>query len=247
MYYRNPLAHNCVDKLAVRDYVKDKGLESILTTIYGVYLRGEDIDFDRLPSKFVLKTNDGSGGNNIVLCDDKTELDREVTVKMLNSWLNFKNINPGREWAYSGIKESLIMAEEFLEAPDDDGSGLMDYKFFCFNGEPCLIQVDGYRYSGHKRNFYDLNWNPVDLQHTYPNFDHPVTRPQNLDRMIEIAKKLSEDFPHVRVDLYNLQGRIYFGEITFYPGSGYEIFNPQDFDLKLGRKFDLSSFYPAQN
>ena len=157
--YRNQLLPICVDKYEVRNYIKDNNLSGILTKFYGVYNRGEDINFDSLPDQFVIKTTDGGGGNNIIICRDKKDLNIPDTIKKLNSWLNVKNVNAGREWAYTGIKKSQIIIEEYLENELNPEAGIDDYKIFCFNGEPYCIVRDVDRYIGHKRNFYDVNWN----------------------------------------------------------------------------------------
>ena len=243
IYYRNELLHECVDKLAVRAYIQKKGLGEKLVKLYGFYKKGEDIPFDTLPSRFVLKTNDGSGGNNIVICRDKSQLNIAETIERVNSWLNLKDINAGREWAYTGIKESVIIAEEYLENPVAPESGLEDYKFMCFNGEPRFIVHDGDRFIGHKRNIYDTEWNNLHIDSDCESFSGDTPKPENLNEMLDVARLLSNEFPFVRVDLYNVKGKIYFGELTFYPWSGYVRFNPSDFDLKMGELFDIKAFH----
>lgn len=244
MFYRNPVLGECVDKLHVRDFVGRKGLASTLPKLYGTYEKAEDIDFSSLPSRFVIKTNDGGGGDNIVICRDKSELDIPSTVKTVNSWLDKKKNNAGREWAYTRIPKSLIIVEEFLENVDNPEGGLEDFKFFCFNGKPFCLAHDAERYIGHKRNFYDLDWNNLHIGSDCENYEGDAPRPVNLDEMIKVAGILSEDFPFVRVDLYSVGGKVYFGELTFYPWSGYVQYDPDDFDLLLGRQFDLSTILP---
>lgn len=246
LHYRNPALGNIVDKYRVREYLKEKGFGHLLPELYGVYRRAEEIDYDRLPDQFVLKTNDGSGGHNIVICRDKSNLDKEATAKLLNSWLNKKNANLGREWAYTQIKESLIIAEQYLENKENPELGIEDIKFYCFNGKPYCIAFDGERYIRHKRNFYDPDWNDLKVGSDCDNFDHPIPRPSNLEEMLETAAKLSQGFPHVRVDLYSLEGKIYFGEMTFYPLSGYVEYTPREFDFRLGEQFDVTTFGPLQ-
>lgn len=246
LYYRNPLLHKAVDKYAVREYLHEKGLDGILPDLYGIYEKAEDIDFEKLPDRFVLKTNDGSGGHNVLICRDKKTLDKEKAVEDLNSWLNIKDVNPGREWAYTGISKSMIIAEEYLENSKDPEKGLEDYKFYCFHGEPYFIAYDGERYIGHKRNFYDLKWNNMHIESDWPNFNHDIPKPENLEEMIKLARILSKDFPHVRVDLYSVNNQIYFGELTFYPLCGYVRFTPDEFDFNTGRLFNISSFMPAR-
>lgn len=246
LYYRNPVLHECVDKYRVKNYIRRKGLDIKIPELYGVYKKGEDIDFTSLPSRFVIKMNDGGGANNVIICDDKEKLDVPATVKLLNSWHGIKNIDAGREWAYTGIKESLIIIEQLLENENNPEAGIEDFKFFCFNGEPVLIQHDGDRNISHWKNFYDLDWKRIKLKTDYENYEGEDPRPDNLDRMTVLARELSKEFPHVRVDFYSIGKDIYFGELTFYPYSGYVPFDPDEFDFVLGEKFDVSSFTPKK-
>ena len=241
--YRNDLLPICVDKAEVKNYIASLGLVDIVIPTLGLYEKAEYIDFHNLPEKFVIKTTDGGGGNNIIVCRDKNKLNISETVKKLNSWLNIKNINAGREWAYTGIKKSQIIVEDFLENEIDPKAGIDDYKIFCFNGKPYCIVRDIDRYIGHKRNFYDLNWNNLHIKNDCPGFDDSnIKPPSKLNEMLEVASKLSKPFPFVRVDLYQVKNKIYFGELTFYPWSGYVNFYPEEFDYKLGELFDISSF-----
>lgn len=236
--YRNVVMHRCVDKYEVRNYVTELGLGSILTSLYGVYNKAEDIDFDTLPNKFVMKTTNGGGGENVIICKDKGSIDRELCRSNLNKWLELKTFNAGREWAYDGIDSPKIVIEEYLENPDNPEAGIEDFKILCFNGKPEIIIVDTDRYIGHKRNFYDIKWNRIEVTSDCPGDTRDIEPPVNLDKMLEIASILSKEFPFVRVDLYNIRGKIYFGELTFYPWSGYVKFSPDEFDFKLGNYFD---------
>ena len=243
MFYRNPILPVLVDKYRVKKYLEEKGLGNILPELYGVYKRGEEIDFAGLPSRIVIKTNDGGGGDNVIICRDKADLDLQDTVRKVNSWLDKKKSNAGREWAYTQIPESLIIVEEYLENPRNPELGIDDFKFFCFDGKPMLVQQDGERFIDHRRNFYDTEWNNVRLSSTEcMNFEHQLPKPRNLDKMLELAGTLSEGLPAVRVDLYSIGEKIYFGEMTFYPWSGYVQFIPDEFDYKLGDFFDISTF-----
>lgn len=236
--YRNPVIHECVDKYEVHKYVERKGLGNILNRIIGVYSDSSEIDFNSLPERFVAKTTDGGGGENVIICKDKSSADiYDIRIK-LNSWLNRKKINAGREWAYTGIKKSQIIVEEFLENPSDPEAGIEDYKILCFGGKPQIIIYDCDRYIEHKRNVYDTKWNRIFVDSDCKQKDAEIPKPKNLDYMLEVASKLSEDFPFVRVDLYNIEGRIIFGELTFYPWSGYVQFDPDDFDYMLGNYFN---------
>lgn len=243
MYYRNPLLGECVDKYNVRKYIESKGLSDILNTLYGVYDEVADIDFNKLPNKFVVKSTDGGGGENILICKDKEKLDIESTKRILKGWKNKKDINAGREWAYTQIDKSRYIIEQLLINENNPKAGISDYKIFCFNGKPYCIVYDIDRYIGHKRNFYDTNWNCLNVSSDCPNFVDDKVKPEGLKEMLLVAEKLSSDFPFVRVDLYYLNHQVYFGELTFYPWSGYVQFDPDEFDFVLGNLFDISSFY----
>ncbi|MGM0897044.1 MAG: ATP-grasp fold amidoligase family protein [Bacillota bacterium] len=237
LYYRDPLITKCSDKYRVREYLKSKGLEDILVPLYGVYENAEDIDFNKLPDKFVIKTTNGSKTN--ILCEDKSQLDIEHTKKTLNRWLNEWNGKIGREWGYYNVKP-LIICEKYLEK--DGNNDLVDYKFFCFDGIPSYLYVIVERFlqGGAKLGIYDMKFEKVPYRRIdIPHFTGNIEKPENYNKMIDIAKKLSEDFPHARVDLYNIDGKIYFGELTFYNGSGYKDHIPEQLDLILGEKFRL--------
>lgn len=233
--HRDPLMGICVDKYEVRKYVASKGLEGTLNKLYCVCKDPDEIDFASLPDKFVVKTTDGGGGENIFICKDKGSLDIPELKRKLKAWKNKKNINAGREWAYTCIKESRYIVEEYLENEVNPEAGISDYKFFCFNGRPYCIAYDIDRYIGHKRNFYDVDWNNLNVSSDCDSFDDGlVVRPEGLEDMVRVAEILSKDFPFVRVDLYHIRNQVYFGELTFYPWSGYVKFNPVDFDFRLG-------------
>lgn len=238
LYYRKPIMKQCVDKYEVRDYVKAKGLENILNELYGVYNSPDEIDFDKLPDKFVTKTTSGSGGQNVILCNDKNKLDIEKTKKDLKYWLK---LNPkksfGREWAYEGTNNRIIV-EKLFEGNDDGLSGVNDYKLFCYDGKVKYIVLDGDRFVEHKRNFYDRDWNYIDVKTDCGQLGNTIKKPQMLEQMITVAEKLSSDFPYVRVDLYCIRNKVYFGEMTFYPWTGYVQFEPDEFDYELGEDFD---------
>lgn len=235
--YRNPLLHKCVDKYEVRNYVKEKGLEHILNNIIGVFDDANEIELSILPEKFVAKTTDGGGGENVFICLDKNELDVHAFRAKLNSWRNMKNINAGREWAYTGIKKSRIIIEDYIENDVNPEAGIEDYKILCFNGVPRNIIYDCDRYTNHKRNIYTTNWQRIYVDSDCKQKDAAIPKPDNLQEMLDVARTLSSDFPFVRVDLYDVKGKIIFGELTFYPWSGYVSFNPDSFDYDLGKEF----------
>ena len=234
--YRNPLMQKCVDKYYVREYVKEKGLENILNTLYQVVDCAQDLDFNLLPNKFIIKTTNGSGTN--IICRNKSSLDINAVKKELDEYLAQAEASAGREWAYEGSSKKIIV-EALLEDLNNVDLGVSDYKFLCFNGKPKYIVYDKDRFTDHKRNFYDIDWNYIKVDSDCSCFGDTVDKPKGLEEMLEIAKKLSEDFPAVRVDLYNIDGKIFFGELTFYPWSGYVQFSPDSFDYELGKDFPL--------
>jgi len=239
MHYRNPIMHQCVDKFLVREYVKEKGLESILIPLIAHYNSIDEVNWDKLPKKFVMKTTHGGGGLNVLVCNDKTKLDfDEVKQKLSFENKPVKANTLGREWAYYGLQPGLVV-EELLINEENPAAGMNDYKIFCYNGKPKYIVVDVDRYIGHKRNFYDINWNNLHIGSDCPAADQEIEKPVGFDRMIEIAGTLSEGFPFVRVDLYNNGGKIFFGELTFYPWSGYVQYEPDEADYILGEDFKI--------
>lgn len=237
LYYRDPLMTKCADKYSVREYVASKGYEDILIPLHGVYDKVEDIDFQDLPYKFVLKTTNGSQTN--LICKDKTKLDIETTKETLKKWLMNRTSKAGREWPYYNIK-SKIICEKFLEK--DINNDLVDYKFVCFNGEVAYVFVNSEREShdGMKLGIYNKEFKMLPYKRKGIKITKNITKkPANYEKMIQIAEELSKDFPHVRVDLYNIDGKIQFGEMTFFHGSGYVEFEPDEFDFKLGKEFRL--------
>ncbi len=244
MYYRNPLMTICVDKYEVRKYVKAKGLEHILTTLYGVYNHPEEIDFESLPKRFIAKSTTGGGGLNVIIIKDKNTCDWEKVTAEMKPWCWNRNegstYSSGREWAYTGIKQSRIVIEELLEDDRNEDGSIEDYKLMCFDGKFGSLWVDKNRYSNHKRGFWDkdLKFLP-NVTSDHETFEAPPPLPDNINEMITMAEKLSEDFPYARVDFYNIKGRIVFGEITFYPWSGYVKFHPDAFDFELGSLFNI--------
>lgn len=237
--YRKPLITKCSDKYLVRDYVESKGLKSILNDLYGVYSNAEEIDFDELPNSFIIKLTNGSGANLIV--HDKANTDIKNVKVQVQSWLENRAVNYGREWGYYNV-ETKIIIEKLLER--DNNNDLPDYKFFCFNGKvECLYTMVDYvdNHSQGKCSFFTSNFEKLPYSRSeYAPINKDVQKPENFDEMILIAEKLSVDFPHVRVDLYNIKGEIVFGELTFYNASGYSVFTPDEFDYILGEKFDLT-------
>lgn len=240
MYYRNPIMHQCVDKFLVREYVKEKGLESILIPLIAHYNSTDEVNWDKLPEKFVMKTTHGGGGLNVLVCNNKSKIDFDEVRRKLsfeNKPVAFNTL--GREWAYYGLQPGLVV-EELLINEENPAAGMNDYKIFCYDGKPKYIVVDVDRYIGHKRNFYDIDWNNLHIGSDCPASDREIPKPVGFDWMMEVAAKLSEGFPFVRVDLYNNRGKIYFGELTFYPWSGYVLYEPDSFDFELGKEFIIA-------
>lgn len=232
---RNPQYINMVDKYEVKKYVANSiGEEYIIPTI-GVWERFEDIDFNQLPNQFVLKCTHDSGGLSI--CKDKKEFSIKEAKKKLSKSLKRNFYYFGREWPYKNVKPRII-AEKYMV--DESGIELKDYKIFCFNGKAKFILVDFGRFSNHYRNIYDLDWNLLDLQIKFPSDNNnKIPKPKKLDEMINIAEKLSKDIPHLRVDLYSINEKIYFGELTFYHGSGFTNFLPEEWNNIVGDLLEL--------
>lgn len=234
VFANNKLAKQCADKIEVLEYVKQKAGEKYINELIATYPNTKNIDFSKLPNRFVLKATHDSG--SVLIVKDKTKIDFEK-LKEIERNLNINFGHLSKEWVYDDIKPQIII-EKFLES--EDAKSLKDYKIFCFNGETKIIQVDLDRFEGHKRNFYDTSWNRLDLEIEYPNVDYDVKKPELLEEMLEVTRKLAEPFNHVRVDWYIHQNRLIFGEMTFFHGSGFEKFNSQEWEEKMGSWFKLS-------
>lgn len=236
--YRTPLMVQCSDKVGVRDYVQSRGHSSILNEVFEVYRSPEEIDFDRLPDAFVLKYNNGSGVN--VFVPNKTEVNPENIRKQLSDLIATCNVKSGREWAYYNVTPR-VFAERLYER--DVNNDIPDYKFFCFDGRVEYLYVMLGYVDDHAKgqcSFFNRSFEKLEFRRSeYAPIHGDVQKPDNFDTMVQIAESLSAGFPHVRVDLYNLNGKIYFGELTFYPASGYTVFTPDEFDFILGDKFKL--------
>lgn len=234
---KDPIFTQCTDKYLVRKYILETLGESegnsILNTLYGVYYNLEDIDLNSLPISCVLKANHGSGWNLII--KDKRKIDWVKSKKTMKKWLKSNYYYNGRQYQYKNIKPAII-CEEYLE--NDDGTEILDYKFMCFNGEPTMLWMDYDRYTRHIRNHYDLEGNPLYYVSDVPaDYNRTFIKPENYDKMVEIARKLAKPFPHVRIDLYNLNGRIIFGEMTFTSWGGYVSFETPELDKIWGECF----------
>lgn len=235
LYNRRPEYTVMVDKVKAKEWVADRiGKEYIIPTL-GVWNDPDEIDFNALPDQFVLKCNHNSGG--LCICKDKNRLDTSMVKKNLRKLLKQNYFWRGREWPYKDVPRR-ILAEKFMV--DESGTELKDYKVFCFDGEPEIIQVDYGRFVEHKRNIYGKNWNFINLEIQYPSDKyHEIARPEKLKEMLDLARELSKGIPHLRTDFYCIDNRLYWGELTFFHGSGYECFRPAEWDERLGKLIKL--------
>lgn len=228
--WKDPFAEKCADKYEARKIVGKIVGEAYLNEILFETETCEKINIENLPDKFVIKCTHASGYN--IICYDKYQMDWEAEFKKLKYWMKINYYYVNREWVYKNIKPRIII-EKFIE--DARGKSARDYKFYCFNGEPKLIHVDIDRYEEHMQNFYDLDFNFIDTQISYKNDkDIQIQRPKKLEEMLEICRKLSAPFPHVRVDLYYHNEQIIFGEMTFFHRNGMGIFMDEKLEIEMG-------------
>ena len=238
LYNRRPEYTTMVDKHAVKNYVANKiGKEYIIPTL-GVWDRLEEIDWEVLPNQFVLKTTHGGGGGGVSICRDKATFNRQEACQKLQRSLNSDIYLNYREWPYKDVPKRII-AEKYMV--DESGVELKDYKFFCFNGRVEYFKVDFDRFNSHKANYYDREANLLPFWEKVCPADHTrvFDKPKNFDKMIELAETLSRNIPFVRIDFYNINGNIYFGEITFFPGAGMNKFEPKEWDYRIGKYLKL--------
>ena len=243
IYDRNPKYHLLVDKFRVKSIVADIiGAEHIIPTIAGGFTQVSEIDKAQLPDKFVIKCNHDSA--SVIICKDKAKFDwayAEYKLKwcMAHDYYHYEN----KQWAYKGI-DRCFFVEQYVE--DEKTHNIPDYRFFCFNGKVKCINVDMGRFtdeSGVKVNSFDTEWNLIPCQHNHDNYQGVIQRPEALDEMIETAERLAQYVgnPFTRIDLYYINGRIFFGEITFYPVGGMGYIKPFEYDLLFGSWIDLSA------
>ncbi len=236
LYDRRPEYTTMVEKYEVKKYIAEKiGEEYIIPTL-GVWDSFDDIDFDKLPDQFVLKCTHDSGG--LVICKDKSKLDIAQARDKITKSLKTNYYYLGREWPYKNVKPRII-AEKYMV--DDAVSELRDYKFFCFGGVCKCMKVDFDRFIEHCANYYDPEGNLLDFGERIcpPNKQKEIILPANMSRMIEFAERLSQGIPFLRADFYDVNGTIYFGELTFYPASGFGSFTDDAWDAKLGEWIEL--------
>lgn len=228
-----------VDKAQAKDFATKRiGYEFVIPTI-GIWDRPEEIVFEELPEKFVLKCTHDSGG--VIICSEKNAFDFEGAKKKLNYLLRRNYYYQNREWIYQNIQPRII-AEQYIG--DFEKNDSIDYKFMCFDGKvKCLFTcTERFTEEGLKVTFFDRDFNLLSFERQYPKSSKIISKPQNYEKMIEIAEKLADGIKFVRVDLYNINGDIYFGEMTFFPGSGMEKFRPDEWDYIMGEWLDLSEF-----
>lgn len=243
LYDKNPLYVICADKVKVREYVKTRIGEEYLIPLLHVSSKPSEIPFDKLPAEYIIKANNSSG-QNLIIKDEKVNsfedlhpFKKSEIIATLESWIKSKFYLINREWEYKNIKPKILV--EKLLRDESGNSALNDYKIHCFEGKPVYIQtlfdrIDG----GLKETWYDLEWNLLDIYYVTPDKKN-VTKPDNLAEMFEISAKLAQGFKYVRVDLYNVNNRIYFGELTFRPYGGFMKFKPEKWNFKFGDLIQL--------
>ncbi len=237
LHDKNPIYTRIVDKFEAKEYVKDIIGDQYIIPTLGVWDNFDDIDFDELPQQFVLKCTHDSEG--LVIVKDKDKLDKEMAKNKIESALKQNFFYIGREWPYKNVKPRII-AEKYME--DHIDGELRDYKFFCFDGEPKAMFVASDRASDNvKFDYFDLNFNHLDIKQKYPHAEQQLRKPVTFEKMIELSKVLSKGFPHVRVDFYEVDGQLYFGELTFYHFSGFMPFEPNKWDKIFGDWIKLPS------
>lgn len=232
LYNRKPEYTKMVDKYLVRDYVKEKIGEEYLIPLLGVWDDPEKIDFNELPMQFVLKCNHNSG-LGMCICKDKNSLDINKVKEELKKGINQNYYLTSREWPYKDVPRRII-AEKYMV--DESGYELKDYKFYCFDGKVKLVMINSDRMSSEKTkaNYFDENYQPLDFVWGYENAEIPPQKPEKFEEMKYLAEKLSEGITHVRIDFYQTPSGIYFGEITFFDGSGFDAIEPIEWDYKIG-------------
>lgn len=235
LYNRHPEYSNMVDKYEAKKYVADIiGEEYIIPTL-GVWDKFEDVNFDTLPEQFVLKCTHTSGG--VIVCKNKKELDIEKTKSIINNYLNIDYFLHTREWPYKGMKRRIIAEKYILDYKNNE---LKDYKFYCFDGEVKALLIASERSSGKTRyDYFDPEFNRLHFEWGGPPSDKVIEKPINFEKMKKIAEKLSQGICTIRVDLYEAEGKIYFGELTFFDGSGMTSFEPDSWDETFGKWIKL--------
>lgn len=239
LYDRNPKYTIMVDKYAVKDYVSPIIGSEYIIPLIGVWDNVDEIDFDKLPQQFVLKTTHGGGGGGVIVCRDKSKLDISAAKRKLYFSLKSDLYKSFREWPYKNVPHRII-AEKVLFDPDYPDNSLNDYKFYCFDGVPKVVLISWGRFKGQVLfDYYDMDFQLLPFSQGGPNSGRKIDKPHNFEKMKELASKLSAGIPHARIDLYNIRGKIYFGEITFFDSSGFAPFSPEEWDYKFGNWIKL--------
>jgi hypothetical protein len=239
LFDRRPEYTRLVDKLGVRSFITEVLGEEYLIPLIAVYENADDIDFTTLPDRFVLKCTHDSGST--VVCRDKSTLDTQAVREKLRKCLSRNYYDWGLEWPYKNVKPRIIVEEYMV---DESGFELKDYKFRCFNGIPKVLMICSGRFTDFRLNFYDMEFNPLPIFDDYPIADKPLSRPVSFETMKELAGKISAGIPFVRVDFYDIKGKVYFGEMTFFPGNG--MYYQEEWDYKMGDLLDLSMAWKYQ-
>ncbi len=238
LYDRKPEYATMVDKVAVKEYVANIiGKEYVIPTL-GVWEKPEEIDWDCLPDKFVLKTAHGGGGTSVLICDDKSHFDKRDAIRKLNAHMKDNVYKKYREWPYKHVPHR-VLAEQLLEK-DCNYNDIPDFKFYCFDGKPKVVLMATNRFTSHNFNYYDMDFKQLPIHSavggkTDVNYECPT----KFDEMIDVSRKLSQGFAHIRVDLYCINNKIYFGELTFFDSSGYDNLNSDFVDLEWGSWISL--------
>ncbi len=242
LYDKNPLYTKCSDKYTVRDYVKNKIGEKYLIPLQLVTSKPNKINFDELKIPYIIKSNHGT--SQLIIIKEKKEINKKMIFTTCKKWLNTNLYHTTKETQYLNIPPKIIIENLLL---DENNNIPEDYKFHCFGGKVEFIQVDIDRFSNHKRMIVDKNWKIKPFMHAPKKNSKSIyetgtiKKPLNLNKMIKIAENLSSEFNYVRVDLYNINGKIYFGELTFTHGSGFESFFPEKYDLIYGKKIKIKN------
>lgn len=236
LHDRKPEYTTMVDKYAAKDYIASKiGSEHIIPTL-GVWKKFKDIDFDSLPNQFVLKSTHDCGG--LVICKDKSKLDKREAKEKIERCLKRNYFWNGREWPYKNVKPRII-AEKYMK--DDKTDWLVDYKFFCFNGEPKFMYCSMDKADDPRTDFFDMDYNRLDMRMRDPNSEIPPPKPEKFEEMKALAKILCKDIPHIRVDFYQVNNQVYAGELTFYHMGGFTKIYPEKWMDILGDWIKLPS------
>ena len=231
---KDSLFTRVVDKYEVRKHIKEKIGSEFLIDLIGVYDSVEAVDFEKLPNAFVLKPTHGSDW--VLLCKDKADLDIAVAKKTMQTWLESNYYKMWGEYIYKDVPPRIV-CEKMLTNPN--GATIVDYKIYCFNGEPKFIHTDKDKYKNHTLDFYDLEWNRLPFGLLFPRSKEGLPKPKTLTKMLELATILSKEFKFVRVDLYEVDNKVYFGELTFYPCNGFGNFYPPSVDYEMGQLINL--------